>query len=261
MTTAARGLGASHLTVAYEDRPILRDLSLTLPEGRFTAILGPNGCGKSTLLKTFARLIRPRAGQVTLDGMDLHALPPRKVAQQLGLLPQAPIAPDGITVSDLVARGRAPWRGLLSGWSQQDETARSHAMQATGVCEFADRPVAELSGGQRQRVWIALALAQETRHLLLDEPTTWLDLPHQIEVLRLLQQLNRASGRSIVAVLHDLSLAARYADHLVLLAPGRLVATGTAAAVLTPDNLADAFGMEAVILDDPISGTPIIVPK
>lgn len=259
MTTSA-GLEARNLSVAYGARTILDGLTLALPANRFTAILGPNGCGKSTLLRSFARLIRPRAGQVLLDGEDLLAMPARTAARRLGLLPQSPIAPEGITVEALVARGRAPWRGLLSGWSKADESARQRAMEATGVATLAARPLAELSGGQRQRVWIALALAQETPHLLLDEPTTWLDLPHQVEVLALLQRLNRAEGRSIVAVLHDLNLAARYADHLVLLSPQGLIAQGTPETVLTPANMQAAFGMSTLIERDPVAGTPMVIP-
>lgn len=259
MSDQPQGLQAQGLSLGYDGRQVVRGLTLALPPGRFTAILGPNGCGKSTLLRGLARLIRPAAGRVTLDGADVAAMAPRDLARRLGLLPQSPIAPDGITVGDLVARGRAPWRGVLSGWSAADEAARAAAMTATGVADLADRPVAELSGGQRQRVWIALALAQDTPHLLLDEPTTWLDLPHQIEVLRLLARLRRDQGRSVVAVLHDLNLAARHADHLVLLAPGRLVAEGPPDQVLTPAHMADAFGMKARILPDPVSGTPMVV--
>jgi len=255
------GLRAENLTLAYDRRIVTEGLSLTLPAGRVTAILGPNGCGKSTLLKALARLIRPQAGRVTLDGEDIHALPTRAVARRLGLLPQAPIAPEGITVADLVARGRAPWRGLLAGWSAADEAARAAALAATGLTDLATRPVADLSGGQRQRVWIALALAQQTEHLLLDEPTTWLDLPHQIEVLALLRRLNREQGRSIVTVLHDLSLAARFADHLVLMAAGRVLAEGPPARVLTPEALQAAFGLRALVIADPVTGTPLVVPE
>lgn len=254
------GLRTENLTLAYGPRMVVEGLDLTLPPGRVTAILGPNGCGKSTLLKALARLIRPEAGRVTLDGQDIHALPTRTVARRLGLLPQAPIAPEGITVADLVARGRAPWRGLLAGWSEADEAARSAALAATGLEDLASRPVAALSGGQRQRVWIALALAQQTEHLLLDEPTTWLDLPHQIEVLALLRRLNREEGRSIVTVLHDLSLAARFADHLVLMSAGRMLAEGPPAEVLTPGALRAAFGLDALVIADPVTGTPLVVP-
>lgn len=257
----SQGLKAESLTLAYEGRSIFEGLTLALPPRRFTAILGPNGCGKSTLLRAFARLIRPKAGRVTLDGEDLNAMAPKAAARRLGLSPQAPVAPEGITVADLVARGRTPWRGLLAGWSRADEAARSAAMAATGVADLAERPLSELSGGQRQRVWIALLLAQETEHLLLDEPTAWLDLPHQIELLRLLQNLRRESGRSVAAVLHDVNLAARHADHLVLLAPGRVVASGPPQEVLTAPRLAEAFGLKARILEDPVSGTPMAVPE
>ncbi len=255
------GLSVEDLSLGYRGRRVISNLSLSLPQGRFTAILGPNGCGKSTLLRGLARLIPPESGRVALDGEDLRNFAPRALARRLGLLPQAPLAPEGITVADLVARGRAPWRGLLSGWSPADEAARAEAMRATGVAQFAERPLSELSGGQRQRVWIALALAQETEHLLLDEPTTWLDLPHQIEILRLLARLRREAGRSLVAVLHDLNLAARHADHLVLLAPGRLVAQGPPEQVLTPEHVESAFGMKARVLSDPVSGTPMAIPE
>ncbi len=254
------GLRAEHLTLAYDGRRVIEDLTLALPPGAVTAIIGPNGCGKSTLLKALARILKPVSGRVTLDGRDLAAQPTRMLARRLGLLPQAPLAPEGITVADLVARGRAPWRGIFAPWSAADEAARHAALEATGTADLAARPVAELSGGQRQRVWIALALAQETPHLLLDEPTTWLDLAHQIEVLALLRRLNREAGRSIVVVLHDLSLAARFADHLVLMRAGRVQATGSPADVLTPAALETAFGLRAEVIADPVHGTPLVLP-
>lgn len=257
----SEGLRAEGLSLAYEGRPVIEDLTLALPPGRFTAILGPNGCGKSTLLRAFARLLPPKSGRVTLDGEDLYAMAPRKAARRLGLSPQSPLAPEGITVADLVARGRTPWRGLLAGWTKADEAARAAAMAATGVTDLAGRPLAELSGGQRRRVWIALLLAQETPHLLLDEPTAWLDPPHQIEVLKLLRRLREEAGRSVVAVLHEFNLTARHADHLVLLTPGRVVAAGPPEEVLTPRNLEAAFGLKARILADPVSATPMVVPE
>lgn len=261
MSDHTEGLRAHGLCLGYDGRDVVSGLNLSLPRGSFTAILGPNGCGKSTLLRGFARLLRPDAGRVTLEGKDISDLQPRMVARRMGFLPQASAVPEGITVADLVARGRAPWRGVLSGWSAADEAARRAAMEATGVADLADRVVEELSGGQRQRVWIALALAQETEYLLLDEPTTWLDLPHQIEILRLLARLRRERGRCVVAVLHDLNLAARYADHLVLLAPGRLVAEGPPARVLTAGHIATAFDMSAMIVPDPVSATPMVIPE
>ncbi len=249
------------LHLGYGGRKVIRGLSLHLPERQFTAILGPNGCGKSTLLRALVRLVPPDTGAITLDGADLRGLSLRALARRVALLPQMPLAPDGITVADLIARGRAPWRGLLSSWTPADEAARAAAIAATGLEDLAERAVADLSGGQRQRVWIALTLAQDTPYLLLDEPTTWLDLPHQIEMLSLLGRLQRQRGRTVVAVLHDLNLAARYADHLVLLAPGQLVAAGPPAAVLTEANIRDAFGMTARILPDPITATPMVVPE
>ena len=257
---AQGGLAAHAITVAYHGREVIRDLTLTIPEGRVTAIIGPNGCGKSTLLRTLARLHRPAKGEVTLDGANIHAQPTRRVAQRLALLPQAPLAPAGITVTDLVGRGRAPWQGLLRQWSEADAAAVTAALRATGLAELAEERVEALSGGQRQRAWIAMTLAQDTAFLLLDEPTTWLDLPYQIEVLRLLQRLNRDTGRTVVSVLHDLSLAARHSDHMVALRAGRVVAEGTPAEVITPAVLAEAFGLSARVVPDPETGTPLVVP-
>jgi len=253
-------LSAEDLTLGYRDRRVIEGLTLALPPGRVSAILGPNGCGKSTLLRALARLIEPVSGRVTLDGADLHAQNTRLLARRLAILPQAPLAPDGITVGELVARGRAPWRGFLQPWSDRDAAAVAQALEAVAMREHAERPVAELSGGQRQRVWIALALAQGTGVLLLDEPTTWLDLPHQIEVLQLLRRRNRESGITIVSVLHDLNLAARFSDHLVLLGDRGLVAQGAPDAVLTADHLREAFGLAARVMPDPVSGTPMVVP-
>ncbi len=260
MSAAPEELRAEGLSLGYPGRMVIRDLDLTLPPGRVTAILGPNGCGKSTLLRACARLIAPLAGRVTLGGADLRRIDSRALARRLGILPQQPLAPEGITVADLVARGRAPWRGLLAGWSARDAEAVDRALAAVAMAGLRDRPVAELSGGQRQRVWIALALAQETDMVLLDEPTTWLDLPHQIEVLRLLQRLNRERGTTVISVLHDLNLAARHSDHLVLLGPEGLVAEGPPAAVLTEPALQRAFGLAARVLPDPVSATPMVVP-
>lgn len=253
-------LQVQSLTLGYPGRMVLQDLTLDLPQGKVTAILGPNGCGKSTLLRACARLIVPLSGKITLGGQDVRQHDSRKLARKLAILPQAPLAPEGITVADLVARGRAPWRGLLAGWTPADAEAVRAALQAVGLTDLASRPVAELSGGQRQRAWIALVLAQETGVLLLDEPTTWLDLPHQIEMLRLLQRLNRDRGVTVVSVLHDLNLAARHSDHLVLLGPKGLVAQGAPDVVLTPDTLQAAFGLQARVIPDPIAATPMVVP-
>jgi iron complex transport system ATP-binding protein len=253
-------LEAHSLTLAYDDRPVVSDLSIAIPEGRVTVIVGANACGKSTLLRALARLLRPAAGQVVLDGRDIHAVPTRRLARDLGLLPQSPVAPEGIVVGDLVARGRHPHQGVLSRWSAADSAAVAAALDVTDTAALVDRTVDELSGGQRQRVWIAMALAQETSVLLLDEPTTYLDLSHQVDVLDLLTDLNRSRGTTIVMVLHDLNLAARYADHMVALRAGEVVAAGAPSEVVTAPLVRDVFGLDAHVVDDPISGTPLVVP-
>jgi iron complex transport system ATP-binding protein len=253
-------LRAEGVSLGYGGRRVVENLSLDLPPGRMTAILGPNGCGKSTLLRALARLIEPLAGRVTLDGADLGRENTRQLARQLAILPQAPLAPSGITVAELVGRGRAPWRALLAPWSEADNEAVRRALDAVSMTQQADRRVDELSGGQRQRVWLALVLAQDTPILLLDEPTTWLDLPHQLEVLRLLQARNRSAGTTVISVLHDLNLAARFFDHLVLLGDDGLVATGAPEQVLTEENLRRAFNLASRVLPDPVTGTPMVVP-
>jgi len=253
-------LRAESLSLGYGDRTVVPDLTVALPEGRVTAIVGANACGKSTLLRALSRVLRPTAGRVLLDGRDIHAIPTRQLARRLGLLPQSPLAPEGIAVGDLVARGRHPHQGMLSRWTAVDEAAVAAALDATDTAGLADRSVDELSGGQRQRVWIAMALAQQTDLLLLDEPTTFLDVSHQVDVLDLLADLNRSRGTTIAMVLHDLNLAARYADHLIALREGRIVAEGTPAAVVTADLVRDVFGMEARVIEDPVSGTPLVVP-
>ncbi|MCD2182943.1 ABC transporter ATP-binding protein [Rhizobium sp. GN54] len=249
------------LTLGYGERIVIRDLSLVFSEGRMTTILGPNGCGKSTLLRALARLVRPQKGSVTLGGEDIFATDTRALARRLAILPQAPRAPEGITVADLVRRGRTPWRGLLAPWSKADADACAMALEAVGLTDQTERPLDELSGGQRQRAWIALVLAQNTPCLLLDEPTTWLDLSHQIEVLSLLRERNRRHGATVVTVLHDLNLAARFSDHLVLLGPAGLVSTGTPREVLTEDNLKTAFDLSALVMPDPVTGAPMAVPR
>ncbi|TNM34354.1 ABC transporter ATP-binding protein [Streptomyces sedi] len=253
-------LSTERLVLAYDGREVVRELSFEVPPGRFTAVVGPNACGKSTLLRGMARLLAPASGAVLLDGRAIHELSTREVAARLGMLPQSPLAPEGITVTDLVSRGRYPHQGWFRRWTAEDETAVAEALVATDVAELAARPVDELSGGQRQRVWIAMALAQHTDLLLLDEPTTYLDLPHQVEVLDLLTDLNRAEGTTVVTVLHDLNLACRYADHLVAMRDGRIVAQGAPAEVLTEDVVAEVFGMGCLLLTDPLSGTPMVVP-
>jgi iron complex transport system ATP-binding protein len=256
----AHSLIASQLSAGYGDRLILENLDLAVPPGKITVIVGANACGKSTLLRTMSRLLAPRHGHVLLDGKSIHSTAPRKLARTLGLLPQSPIAPEGITVADLVSRGRHPHQGMLSRWTKKDDDAVATALEATKTFELAERSVDELSGGQRQRVWIAMALAQQTEILLLDEPTTFLDISHQIEVLDLLTDLNHGRGTTIVMVLHDLNLAARYADHLVAMAAGRLHVTGTPQEVLTEQNVRDVFGLESRIIADPTSGRPIMLP-
>jgi iron complex transport system ATP-binding protein len=255
-----RGLRADRLSLGYGDVPVVDGLSLDIPTGQVTVIVGANACGKSTLLRGLARLLRPVAGTVLLDGQDIHRLPTREVATRLGILPQQPVAPEGLTVEDLVARGRHPHQRWFRQWSTSDEVAVAAALEATGTTELAHRPVDELSGGQRQRVWIALALAQGAPLMLLDEPTTFLDLAHQVEVLDLLADLNEHEGRTVVLVLHDLNLACRYADHLVAMAGGRVVATGPPALVVTEELVAEVFGLDARVVDDPVTGTPLVVP-
>ena len=246
--------------LAYDDHVIIDSLSLSIPDGKVTVIVGPNACGKSTLLRALARLLRPSTGHVILDGELIHRLPTKEVARRLGLLPQTPIAPEGILVVDLVARGRTPHQKLFQQWSESDERAVHAALEATSSMDLADRPVDELSGGQRQRVWIAMTLAQETDLLLLDEPTTFLDIAHQIDVLDLCEQLNHEQQRTVVLVLHDLNLACRYADHIVAMRDGVVVAAGPPAEVITAENVRDVFGLDCVVIDDPVSHTPLVVP-
>ncbi|RJE79012.1 ABC transporter ATP-binding protein [Paracoccus sp. JM45] len=253
-------LAAHDLSAGYGDRLIIKGLDLAIPQGQITAIVGANACGKSTLLRTMSRLLKPEAGHVLLDGKSIHAMPPRYLAQTLGLLPQTPIAPEGITVADLVGRGRHPHHGLMSRWTKADDRAVALALETTGTQDLADRAVDELSGGQRQRVWIAMALAQETDLLLLDEPTTYLDICHQIEVLDLLVDLNRARGTTIVMVLHDLNLAARYADQLVAMCKGAIHAFGSPDQVLTQSMVRTVFGLECVVMPDTVSGRPLMLP-
>ncbi|MFT4030228.1 MAG: ABC transporter ATP-binding protein [Protaetiibacter sp.] len=253
-------LQARGVTLAYGDRTVVEDLDLDVSPGRITAIVGANGCGKSTLLRALARLLAPRSGEVVLDGEAIASRGSKQLARVLGLLPQSPVAPEGITVADLVGRGRHPHQRLLARWNTRDYEAVAAALAATGTSELAERSVDELSGGQRQRVWIAMALAQETGILLLDEPTTFLDIAHQIEVLDLLTELGRDRGTTIVMVLHDLNLAARYADELVAMSEGRIVASGAPGSILTPGLVEQVFGIRSHVIPDPVSQTPLIVP-
>ncbi|WP_110588764.1 ABC transporter ATP-binding protein [Microbacterium suaedae] len=259
--TAHHSLEARALSAGYGARTVVSGVDLTLPPGRISVIVGANACGKSTLLKTFARLLSPAAGAVLLDGERIDRTPTKQLAQTLGLLPQAPLAPEGIAVADLVGRGRHPHQRLFRSWSGDDERAVASALAATGTAELADRDVDELSGGQRQRVWIAMALAQETELLLLDEPTTYLDLAHQVEVLDLITDLNRDRGTTIAMVLHDINLASRYADHLFAMRDGELVASGAPSDVVTAELMHRVFGLDSDVIPDPVSGTPLILPR
>ncbi|TDD45423.1 ABC transporter ATP-binding protein [Nonomuraea terrae] len=253
-------LSGTSLTLAYDQRVVATDLTVAIPDESFTVIIGPNACGKSTLLRALARMLKPKTGAVQLDGSVITSLPSKEVARRLGLLPQSSIVPDGITVADLVARGRYPHQRLMRQWSRADETAVADSMRATDVAELADRIVDELSGGQRQRVWLAMALAQETPILLLDEPTTFLDISHQIEVLDLCADLHEA-GRTMVAVLHDLNQACRYATHLIVMRDGAVVAQGDPGEIVTPELVHEVFDLRCEIIQDPQSGTPLIVPE
>ncbi|KQV04784.1 iron-dicitrate transporter ATP-binding subunit [Kitasatospora sp. Root187] len=254
-------LTATGLDLRYGDRTIVAGLDLTLPGGSVTAIVGPNACGKSTLLRGLTRLLAPAAGTVTLDGADIHRMSARALAKRLGLLPQQPVTPEAVTVESLVRLGRYPHQRMLSPWSAADQAAVEDALIRTGTAELRDRPVDQLSGGQRQRAWIALALAQDTELLLLDEPTTFLDLRHQLEVLDLVADLHDQAGRTVVMVLHDLGQAARYADHLVVLDGGKLAAAGPPAEVLTAELVEAVFQVPCLVVPDPETGTPLVVPR
>ncbi|WP_377322033.1 ABC transporter ATP-binding protein [Pimelobacter simplex] len=252
-------LEAQDLTFGYAGRPIGEHVDLTIEEGSFTVIVGPNACGKSTLLRALSRLLKPSGGQVLLDGKLISSLGSKQVARRLGLLPQTALAPEGITVADLVARGRHPYQSALRQWSREDEAAVREALDATGTTDLADRLVEELSGGQRQRVWIAMVLAQQTGLLLLDEPTTFLDIAHQIELMELLTRLNR-EGRTVVAVLHDLNQAARYGSRIVAMRDGAIVAEGRPADVVTSVTIEQVFDLPCKVIEDPVSGAPLVLP-
>ena len=252
-------LVARDISLSYGDTPIISELSLEVPDRSFTIIIGPNACGKSTLLRGFARLLRPNMGAVLLNGEELHTQKPKEVARRLGLLPQSSIAPDGITVADLVGRGRFPHQNAMRTWSREDERAVIDAMEATATTELSRRLVDELSGGQRQRVWVAMALAQQTGHLLLDEPTTFLDIAHQIDLMELFADLHR-DGTTLVAVLHDLNHAARYATHLVAMRDGAIVAQGDPREVITEELVEAVYDLPCRVITDPVTGTPLVLP-
>jgi len=259
--TGSHLLEARALTSGYSGRTVVDGVDLTLPAGRISVIVGANACGKSTLLKTLSRLIPASGGSVVLDGKAITQIPTKRLALTLGLLPQQPIAPEGIAVADLVGRGRHPHQKLFRSWTAEDDAAVADALGQAGVADLADRTIDELSGGQRQRVWIAMALAQGTDMLLLDEPTTFLDLAHQVEVLDLLTDLNRSRATTIAMVLHDINLAARYADHLFAMRDGRVLASGDPQQVVTPTLIRDVFGLDAEVISDPVSHTPLVVPR
>lgn len=250
----------SDLYAGYDSKTILQNVNITIPEGKVSVILGSNGCGKSTLLKTMARLISPSKGAVLLDGKAITSYPSKQLAKTIGLLPQSPLVPDGITVSDLVSRGRFPYQPLLGGLTEDDYRIIAESIETLGITEIADRNVDELSGGQRQRVWIAMALAQQTEILLLDEPTTYLDVAYQIDILEKLKELNKARNITIVMVLHDINLSARYADHIFAMKKGQLVCEGSPHDVITKENIHAIYSMDSEIIEDPVYHTPMVVP-
>ncbi|WP_010302636.1 ABC transporter ATP-binding protein [Kurthia senegalensis] len=249
-----------HLQAGYDRKIILDDVNVRIPSNKISIIIGANGCGKSTLLKTMARLIKPESGDVLLDGKSIHKMAPKQLAKILGLLPQSPIVPEGITVADLVGRGRFPHQSVMKGWSKKDYEAVAEALEMMNITEFADRAIDELSGGQRQRVWIAMALAQQTDILFLDEPTTYLDITYQVEILDLLTDLNQKYGTTIVMVLHDINLSARYADYLFTVKNGKLIAEGAPKDIVTAALIKETFALDCQVIQDPVSNTPLIVP-
>lgn len=259
LTSTRTCLRTTQLTVAYHEHVVLRDVNVANPADKFTVIVGPNACGKSTLLKTLGRVLKPTTGAVWLEQVEISTMQPKAVVRKLSMLPQHPTAPDGMIVEDLVSRGRYPHQGLLQQWSTQDTVAEENAMAQANVTDLRHRDVAELSGGQRQRVWIAMVLAQETPILMLDEPTTYLDIAHQVEVLNLCRKMQR-NGTTVVAVLHDLNLAFRYADHLVVMAEGQVQAEGKPNDIVSAQLLHRVFGLACQIIPDPLAGTPMVVP-
>lgn len=260
MITKSHMFEAQQLVAGYDSKMILDHVSLQIPSNQISVIIGANACGKSTLLKTLARLIKPASGQVILDGQPIHKIPSKQLARVVGLLPQSPIVPEGITVADLVGRGRYPHQSIFGSWSKRDYEAVAEAMDIMNITELANRNIDELSGGQRQRVWIAMALAQQTDILFLDEPTTFLDITYQVEILDLLTDLNRNYGTTIVMVLHDINLSARYADYIFALRQGKLIAEGPPSEVITSQLIKDVFGLDCTVIQDPISDSPSVIP-
>lgn len=248
------------LSIGYVDRLIVEDLNLSIPQGKITALVGANGSGKSTILKTMARIMKPRNGTVFLDGKSIHSQSTKDIAKELAILPQNPVAPDGLTVFELISYGRFPHQKGFGSLTKEDKKYIEWALQVTGMIDFYDRPVDQLSGGQRQRAWIAMALAQGTDMLFLDEPTTYLDMAHQLEVLKLLEHLNEEEKRTIVMVVHDLNHATRFAQHMVAIKTGRVVCEGSPAEVMTSEVLREVFGIEADIIPDPRTGVPLCLP-
>ncbi|WP_026478898.1 ABC transporter ATP-binding protein [Alkaliphilus transvaalensis] len=257
----SQSLKANHIHAGYDKKIIIDGIDITIPNNKISVIIGANACGKSTLLKTLARLIQPSVGEILLDGKKISEIPPKQLARVLGLLPQSPVVPEGITVADLVGRGRFPYQSFLKGLGKKDYEAVEEALEIMGITDLANRCVDELSGGQRQRVWIAMALAQQTDILLLDEPTTYLDITYQVEILDLLTDLNRKRGTTIVMVLHDINLSARYADYIFALHKGKLISEGTPAEIITEGLIKQVFDLECSVIKDPVSGSPFIVPK
>lgn len=252
---------AQNIVAGYDGRIIIDDMNVAIPDNKISVIIGGNGCGKSTLLKTMARLITPISGEIVLDGKSISKINTKQLAQMLGLLPQSPVVPEGITVFDLVTRGRFPYQTFFKGMEKEDFEAVEEAMEIMGIKELANRSVDELSGGQRQRVWIAMALAQQTDVLLLDEPTTYLDIAYQVEILDLLTDLNRKRGTTIVMVLHDINLSARYADYIFALSKGELIAEGAPEEVITEPLIKNVFDLDCLVMKDPVSASPFIVPR
>jgi iron complex transport system ATP-binding protein len=259
--SATSDLRTDRLVLAYDDQAIIQEVSTAIPTSQITALIGPNGSGKSTLLKGLARLLKPKQGAVYLDGQAIHHLPTKQVARKLAILPQRTESPDDLTVRELTAFGRYPYHGFLGVISEEDDAFIAKALQITGMDKLADFRLGELSGGQRQLAWIAMALAQDTKLLLLDEPTTFLDIAHQIDVLEVLQNLHRVYQRTIIMVLHDINQAARYAHYMIALVDGKIISSGTPSQILTPESLANIYGIEAIVQHDPITGTPFCIPQ